>query len=228
MSLTSKLIGTSKRKMVVGTLALTSLLYGAQGGCNTMQAAGVGAAALSGLGNPRDPRSMRSAAVLGLMGPALLQADGNNAVRESGDNVNVNVYNQQPQQVPAPVVLRPFTEEERYAMGDMLMVFNYWEDFNHNELADYNELFGIKKSVFSQSEKITIAASIRNKKGAKLSHKLYDSNGVFMNFDDCVADRDNLFARNVLEPGSLKPGNYVASWDVNDQNIGSIKFEIKE
>ncbi len=106
--------------------------------------------------------------------------------------------------------------------------FNYFNDFNKDNLAAYDELIG-KKSKFSKDEKIT-CLFWSEKLRSELNFKLFNQNGDIIDGHD-KDEFNSLGIHNKakfvwFKPSHFKEGNYVAAWYSGDEFIDKIEFGV--
>jgi len=159
-------------------------------------------------------------AILGGVGQAGLHNSRNQAIRDSGTNVNVII----PLQNESGVVLRT------------LFTCNYYKDFDRDGLMGYPEEYVGIKNKFKKDEKIILVVGPYGKTNIDWILEIYNPKGEkIMQYSDTfthpamtqsIGNNEDDLMPALLERGGL--GTYKVSAYVNNKMVGLHEFEVIE
>lgn len=158
--------------------------------------------------------------------------------KESRDetNVNTNYYNGSSQINSATQSNFNYPKKGAFACSGSI---NYWNDFDNNHLVSYPAEFNGIRNKFLARDPIEFFAYEKQYNNFKFNchFEIRDTDGNIVKVDKGNAEfwgightpSDNVnFFKTRIEPDELKNGDYIGSWYVNGEHLGSVQFSIRD
>jgi hypothetical protein len=121
--------------------------------------------------------------------------------------------------------------KEKYNSNqNIFFTCNYSNDFNKNEIFEFEDNINIKNS-FKENESITAVGTIhKNLNGKTIEKRLIDFNGRVISFEkDFMGDEYvNGCVATFKVPEKLSPGDYIVTFSVDKEYLGRVEFKVEE